>query len=149
AKQWGRRAVVEQGRVGLPVNSENTGGKGPFGGRAPLLPPRRPGLVVAGRLRPAALRQRRSDRAVGAGRAGEIGPVRLPPRPRRDLFLRRRRVDRVVQPAMPGRRHDRGFGGAVVDHPAPLKTERRVGLAPPGAVIAIAELVLAYELAVE
>src|SRR5262249_18629144 len=70
-------------------------------------------------------------------------------RPRRDLFLRRRRVDRVVQPAMPGGRHDRSFGGAVVDHPAPLVTERWIDLAAPGAVIAIAELVLAHELAIE
>src|ERR1700730_10151125 len=104
-------------------------------------PARRPGLVVAGRLRPAALGQRRAGRAMGARRAGEIGPVRLPPRTRRDLVQRRRHVDGVVQPAMPRRRYGRGFGHAVVDHPAPLEAERTVYLAALGAVIAIAEFV--------
>src|SRR5262249_45154431 len=85
AKQSGHRTVLEHGRAGLPVNTENTAGKGPFGVGGPLLAAWRPGLVVAGRLRPAALRQRRADGAVGGGRAREIGPVRLPPRPRRDL----------------------------------------------------------------
>src|SRR5262249_56161151 len=94
---------------GLAVDAGNGGGKGPFGSWEPRLSPRRPGLVVAGRLRSTALREGGADRAVGARRAGKVGPVRLPPWPRRDLFLRRWRVDRVVQPAMPGRRHDRGF----------------------------------------
>src|SRR5215475_5349210 len=33
AKQSGHRTVLEHGRAGLPVNTENTAGKGPFGGR--------------------------------------------------------------------------------------------------------------------
>src|SRR5262249_54307346 len=56
-------------------------------------------------------------------------------------------VDGVVQPAVPGWRHGRGFRGAVVDHPAPLEVQRRVDLAALGAVVAVAELVLAHELA--
>src|SRR5262245_34107942 len=86
---------------------------------------------------------------MGAGRAGEVGPVRLPPWPRRDLVLGRRYVNGVMQPAVPGRRHGRGFGETVVDHPSPLAPQRRIDLAAPGAVVAVAELVLADELAVE
>src|SRR5438552_16885493 len=83
------------------------------------------------------------------GCAGEIGPVRLPPRPRSNVFLRRQGINGVVQPAMPGRRHDRSLRGAAINHPASLESEPRIDLAAPRAVIAIAELVLAYELAVE
>src|SRR5919198_1187732 len=108
-----------------------------------------PGLVVAGRLGPTSLGLRRADRTIGAGGTSEIGSVRLPPRPRRDLFLGRRHIDGVVQPAMPGRRHDRGFGSAVVNDPASLEAERRIDLAALRAVIAVAELVLAHELAIE
>src|SRR5438034_8462101 len=50
---------------------------------------------------------------------------------------------------MPGRRDGRGCRGAVVNDPASLKAERRIDLAAPRAVIAVAELVLAHELAVE
>src|SRR5262245_65996974 len=92
--------VLEHGRAGLPVNTENTAGKGPFGVGGPLLAAWRPGLVVAGRLRPAALRQCRADRAMGGGGAREIGPVRLPPRPASDLFLASGGIYRVVHAAM-------------------------------------------------
>src|SRR5262249_6740132 len=50
---------------------------------------------------------------------------------------------------MPGRRNHRGFGVTIVDHPAPLEVERRIDLAALGAVIAVAELILADELAIE
>src|SRR5436190_910209 len=83
------------------------------------------------------------------GCAGEIGPVRLPPRPRRNVFLRRQGINGVVQPAMPGRRHDRSLGGAAINHPASLESEPRIDLAAPRAVIAVAERVIAHELAVE
>src|SRR5712691_10784960 len=55
----------------------------------------------------------------------------------------------MVHPAVPRRRDGRGFGGAVVGHPAPLEAERRIDLAALGAVIAVGELVLADELAIE
>src|SRR5262245_23435548 len=86
---------------------------------------------------------------MGAGRAGEVGPVRLPPWPRRDLVLGRRYVEGVMQPAVPASRHAAGFGEAVVDHPSPLAPQRRIGLPAPGAVVAIADLVRADELAIE
>src|SRR5262249_7386437 len=111
--------------------------------------PRRPGLVVAGGLGPAALGERRAGGAVGARSAGEIGAVRLPPRPRRHLVLGRGTGDRWVQPAVPGRRPGRGFSHAIVDHPSSLVAERRIDLATLGAVVAVAELVLADEFAVE
>src|SRR5258708_8958583 len=50
---------------------------------------------------------------------------------------------------MPGRWHDRSVRGAAVNDPAPLEAESRIDLAAPRAVVAIAELVLADELAVE
>src|SRR5262245_9634307 len=54
-----------------------------------------------------------------------------------------------MQPAVPGRRHGRGLGDAVVDHPPPLEFQRWIDLATFGPVVAIAELVLADELAIE
>ena len=63
---------------------------------ASLSASRPPGLVVARRSRAPALRQRRAGRSMGARRAGEIGPVRLPPWPRSDLLQRRRHIDGVV-----------------------------------------------------
>src|SRR5258708_4848364 len=114
-----------------------------------ILSSRRPRLVVAGRLRAAALRQGRSGRALRPRRAGHVGPVRLPPRPRRDLLLGRRHVDGVVHPAVPGRADRRGLSIAVVDHPAALEAERRIDLAALGAEIAVAELVFPDELAIE
>src|SRR5712692_5747433 len=110
---------------------------------------RLPSLVIAGGGRPAARLQRRARGPVGVGRAGEIWPVRLLPLARRVVLLRGRHVDRVVQPAVPGRRHARGFGEAVIDHPAPLEAQARIDLAATRAVVAVAEFVLADELAVE
>src|SRR4051794_39202846 len=112
-------------------------------------PARDPGLVVARGFRPAALRQSRTGGTMRPRRAGEVGPVRFPPRARHDRFLRRRHIDGVMNPAVPRWRHARSFDHAVVDHPAPLKPERRIDLAALGAVVAVAELVLAYELAVK
>src|SRR6476620_7350335 len=112
-------------------------------------PARDPGLVVARGLRPAALRQSRTGGTVRPRRAGAVGPVRFPPRARDDRFLRRRHIDSVMHPAVPRWRNARGFDGAIVDHPAPLEPERRIDLATLGAVVAVAELVLANELAVK
>src|ERR1700693_4233914 len=54
-----------------------------------------------------------------------------------------------MQPAMPGRRHLGGLGDAAVNHPAALKTDGRIDFAVARAVVAIAELVVADELAVQ
>src|SRR5207249_3268278 len=64
-------------------------------------------------------------------------------------FLRRQGINGVVQPAMPGLRHDRSLRGAAINHPASLESEPRIDLAAPRAVIAIADLVLAPVPAVE
>src|SRR5882757_2219416 len=108
---------------------------------------RRPGLVVAGRSRPAAARQRRAGRPVRCRRPRQVRDVRLFPFARRVAFFGRRDIDGVMQPAMPVRRHARGLGITVVDHPAPLKAERRVDLAADGAIIAITLLVRADQFA--
>jgi len=55
----------------------------------------------------------------------------------------------VVQPAVPGRRHHRRLGITRIDNPAPIKAEGRIDFAATSAVIAVAELVLADEFAVE
>jgi hypothetical protein len=62
---------------------------------------RRPGLVVAGRRRPAAAGQRRAGGTVGRGRAGHVGHMRLFPFARRVALLGRSNIDGVMQPAMP------------------------------------------------
>jgi hypothetical protein len=54
-----------------------------------------------------------------------------------------------MQPAVPGGWHHRGLGVAVIDHPAPLKAERRVDCAAAGPIVTIAKLVLADGLAIE
>src|ERR1700719_3986564 len=110
---------------------------------------RLPGLVIAGGGRAAAGLQRRARGPVGVGRAGEIRPVRLLPLARLVLLFRGRHVDGVVQPAVPGRRHARGLRDAVIDHPSPLKAEARIDLPSSCAIVAVAELVLADEFAVE
>src|SRR5260370_7908863 len=109
---------------------------------------RLPRLVVAGGLGSAALRKSRPGRPMGGGRAGEVGPVRLPPAARCHLFRGRQFVDRMMQPAMPCRRHAGGFDDAAIDHPAPLETQHRIDLAALGAVVAVAELVLAHKRAI-
>src|SRR5262245_12140392 len=109
----------------------------------------RPGLVVAGGFGPAPLRQSRPAGPMRKWRAGEIGPMRLFPRVPLGLVQRWRHVLGLQQPAVPGRRHLGGLGEAVIDHPATLESERRIDLAAARAVIAIAELVGADELAIE
>src|SRR5690606_29694511 len=98
---------------------------------------RLPRLVVAGRNRAASLRQDAALRPIGLRRAGQVRPVRLLPFARR--VVDQRLVMGVVQPAVPVRRHPGGLHQAVVDHPAPP--------AAPLAIVAVAELVLADELA--
>src|SRR5262245_2452216 len=114
-----------------------------------LLICRPPRPVVAGGARAAPLRQGRTARPVGRRRAGQIGPVRLLPRVRAVLLGGRRYVDRVMQPAVPARRHARGLGVAVIDHPAPLEAKRLVDLAAARAVVVVAVFVLADEFAIE
>src|SRR3954454_16981131 len=63
------------------------------------------------------------------------------------MLLARRNVMRMGQPGAPGRRHARGLGDTVIDDPAPLVAHRGVDLMPPGAIILVAELVRADELA--
>src|SRR5208282_4517383 len=109
----------------------------------------RPGLIVAGRLGATPLRQGRTARAVGARRPREVGPVRLLPGVLLCLVLRRRHVDYVMQPTMPARRHGGSLRDPVVNHPASLDGEHRIDSAALRPVIAVAEFVLADELAVE
>src|SRR6478736_5149355 len=104
----------------------------------------RPGLVVAGRGRALAFGQGRTLRAIGQGRAGPVLLVRLLPFARLIAFLGRRDVDGVVQPAVPAGRDLGSLGLALVDHPAALDAERLVLHPACGAVIDIAELVLAH-----
>jgi cyclohexyl-isocyanide hydratase len=102
---------------------------------------RRPGLVVAGGFGPAAAGKRRPRRPIGAGRAGQIRLMRLFPFARGVGFVRRRHVDGMVQPAVPGGGHRGRLGIAIVQHPSPLEAERRVDLAALGADIAVADFV--------
>jgi hypothetical protein len=73
--------------------------------------------------------------------------VRLLPLARSVLFLGGGDVDGVMQPAVPAGRDGRGLDRAVIDHPAALDAERLVFHAALGAVVDIAELVLADLLA--
>src|SRR5205807_2772292 len=66
----------------------------------------------------ATLDQGRAGRIVGERGDAEIGQMLLLPRPARQSALGRRRVGRIVQPAVPVGRNARGFGLAVVHHPA-------------------------------
>src|SRR6476660_8348812 len=80
---------------------------------------RRPGVIVATDGRPPVVAEDRAFRAVSLCRSGEIRNVRLLPLARLVVLFRRRRVDAVVDPAVPAGRDGRRFGVAVVDHPAP------------------------------
>src|SRR6266852_9842800 len=107
----------------------------------------RPGLIVAGRLGPAAACQRRSGWPIGRGRARHVWNMRLFPLARLVALFRRRHVDGVVHPAVPRRRDAACLGRAVIDHPAPLEVERGIDLAASGPIIAVALFVLADQLA--
>src|SRR6185437_5643081 len=131
-----------------PVNTLNTAAEGQRRTRCLAPAVGAPRLVIAGRLRTSAGGQRRTRRPQRAGRAGHIGPVRFLPRMRLVGFLRGRSVDSVVDPAVPGGRDGRGFGVAIINHPAPLEAKCRVDLAAAGAKIAIAEFVLADAFAI-
>src|SRR5262249_8767643 len=109
----------------------------------------RPGLVVAGGFGPAPLRQGRPARPMREWRAGEIGPMRLFPRVPLGLVQRRRHGLGLQQPTVPAGRYLGSLGEAVIDHPATLESKRRIDLAAARAVIAIAELIGADELAIE
>src|SRR5205085_11650514 len=109
--------------------------------------PRRPGLVVAGGRRTPAGGERGAGGTIGLRGAGHVRNMRLFPFARRVFVLRRRDVDRVMDPAVPFRRDARGLGIAVIDHPAPLETERRIDRATAGAVVAVALIVGADQFA--
>src|SRR5215468_3165131 len=148
---WGRIGTLAGGRggsncamAGLAHNSATPSAiaDGVDGFMIPSPSPfRRPWLVIAGRLGPPILGERRTGRAVGGGRASEIGAVGLPPGLRLDLLDGWRRIDRVVDPAMPSRTDGRSLCQPLIDHPAPLKAERRIDSAPLGAIVAIAVLI--------
>src|SRR5262249_20619715 len=114
----------------------------------PTIVCRIPGLVIARRFRTSAGGERRAGWPQRTGRAGHIWPVRLLPRPRLVVLLSRWRVNGVMQPAMPRRRHAWGFRIAVGNHPAPFETECRVNLAAAAPVITVAEFVLADRLTI-
>jgi hypothetical protein len=60
------------------------------------------------------------------------------------VFLGRRNVDRVVKPAVPARRGLRGVRFAVIDHPPPLESKRRIDAGFP--IIGVAEFIVPHEL---
>ena len=97
-------AVSTLSRYGIESKTRPQGRAFRDPGSAAGLLPGLPRLVVAGGARAVAGRQRRAGRSPGAGRAGQVGTVRLPPRPRHDRLLGRRQVVGVVDPAVPGRR---------------------------------------------
>src|SRR6185312_11807625 len=111
---------------------------------------RAPRLVVARRRRALPAAQHRAGRPVGERRAAEVRQMLLLPGIVRPLARARRRVDRVMQPGMPLRRHSRGLGLAVVEHPAALAARHAApfdeGPAAPFPIIAVAELVGADQL---
>src|SRR5271166_3377239 len=82
-------------------------------------------------------------------RAGRVADMRQLPRMRLIVFRGRGRIDGVMQPAVPAGRRHRGLGEAVVDDPAPLEAKRWVDLAAPAAIIGVAELIVANQLAVK
>src|SRR5262245_32125918 len=73
--------------------------------------------------------------------------MRLLPFARGVVLLRRRHIDHVLDPAVPFRRNARGFGIAVIDHPAPFEAQRRVDRPALGAVVAVALIVGADQFA--
>src|SRR5260221_12470981 len=95
--------------------------------------------------------QQRAGRAIGKRRAAEIGLMLLLPGIMRPLAGLRRRIDGVVEPGMPLRRHARRLDLAIIKHPAPLAAPHAAAanqlpatLLP---VVSIAELVGAGQLA--
>src|SRR5690606_10949133 len=62
--------------------------------------------------------EHRTLRTIRGGRARQVRDMRLLPLARLVVFGGRRRIVPVMQPAVPAGRHSRGFGIAVVDHPA-------------------------------
>src|SRR5271166_2079644 len=65
------------------------------------------------------------------------------------VFLARRNIDGMVQPAIPARRRHRGLGGSAVDDPPALEAERRIDLAAFRAVVGVAELVMPNQFAMQ
>src|SRR5204863_7422708 len=68
--------------------------------------------------------QGRARRPVGEIGAAEIAQMILLPRLARQAARGRRRVGRVMEPAVPVGRYARGFGFALIDHPALAPTAR-------------------------
>src|SRR5690606_15726508 len=81
----------------------------------------------------------RAHGPVGFRRTGQIGLMRLLPFARHVILRNRRRIDLMMDPAMPAWRNQRGLRNAVIDHPA---TGTALGILA-SLVIDIAELILA------
>src|SRR5271165_997896 len=106
-----------------------------------------PGLIIAARGLARTGLERRTVGPDRRGRACRVRHMRQLPWVRLVVFRRRRRVDRVMEPAVPARRGHRGFGDAIIDHPAPLEAERRIDRSAARAVIGVAELIVTDEFA--
>src|SRR3954465_15972376 len=107
----------------------NTGTVAAKGRRRPAsrsLLARGPGHVVARGSPPLPPGQLRTRRPVRVRRAVLILHWRLLPCLRLVVLLARREIDVVAEPAAAARRHLRGVGVAVIDHPAPLGADRAV-----------------------
>src|SRR5690606_23033024 len=104
-----------------------------------------PRSVVAGRLWTAAGAHDRACRPVGLRCSSQVGPMGLLPGTPLIALLGWRRVSRVMEPAVPVRRHQRRFRKSRVDDPAPgLAVRSDAALLH---IVAVAELVLTNELA--
>src|SRR6185437_8489584 len=114
---------------------------------------RNPWLVIAGGGRPLATAQHRARRPVSGRRAGQVRHMLLLPRVFELVRILRRLIGRVMEPAVPLRRHARGFDFAGIDHPAPFAARPAAAAdelaRPTQPVIAIAGLVSPDQLAVE
>ena len=98
--------------------------------------PRLPRFVVARDRLPSVWIEDAAGRPIGFRRTREVGLIGLLPGLSLVGFVGWRHVNRVMQPAVPFRRHQRGFGLGAVDHPAPLPVL--------GLVVDVAEAVLAH-----
>ena len=121
----------------------NCGDKGPKRRPEYGLRPRGPGVVVASHLRAMLVGQDGALGTIGAGRSGQVRPMRLLPLASLVALARWRCIDAVMDPTMPAWRNLRGFGIVAIDDPA-AGTAFRIDAA---LVVDVAGLVLADLLA--